>query len=311
MGRPGLRYSHPPMGRRCTAILALALGTAMGCGGPDVPEHSGYRSAKARPWRSPTVLKLDDSYETEVDDIVSYAKRQRSRWYAVDLPGPGDLEVQLTLAELSDERDVDLSLEVLGEGYRVLARADREEDDAGDDQKARTVKGVTPGRYYVHVYAPRRLDASDFTMQVRYKPRAVDSPSNFPGSVAFVGALPDVPAQDDAPPPAPVVKKCKGSRCKKRPTRVAALDSQPPPRSVRARIAGIIDSGKGVQIRINQGASQGIAVGWKGSVVSKDGKPIPGGSFEISRVSPGESFGTVRANVASVTSAKYVKLQPP
>ena len=311
MARPGLRYSHPPMGRRCTAILALALGTATGCGGPDVPDHNGYRSAKARPWRSPTVLQLDDSYETEVDDTVSYARRQRARWYAVDLPGPGDLEVQLSLAELSDERDVDLSLEVLDEGYRVLAKADREEDDAGDDQKTRTVKGVVPGRYYVHVYAPRRLDGSDFTLQVQYRPRAVASASNFPASVAFVGALPDVPTTDDAPAPAPVAKKCRGSRCRKRPPRVAVEDSQPPPRSVRARIAGIIESGKGVQVRINVGASQGIAVGWKGTVVSKDGKPIPGGSFEIARVSPGESFGTVRANVASVTSAKYVKLQPP
>ena len=276
-----------------------------------MPAHNGYKSAKARPWRSPTVLKLDDSYETEVDDAVSYAKRQRARWYAVDLPGPGEIEVQLTLAELSEDRDVDLGLEVLDEGYRVIAKADREEDDAGDDQKSRTVKGLAPGRYYLHVYAPRRLDASDYTLQLVYRPRASTSPSNFPGSVAFIGALPDVPLQDDAPPPAPVVKKCKGSRCKKRVARVKVEDSQPPPKSVRARIAGIIESGKGVQIRINQGASQGIAVGWKGTVVSRDGKPIPGGSFEISRVSPGESFGTVRANVASITSAKYVKLAPP
>jgi hypothetical protein len=229
----------------------------------------------------------------------------------VDLPGPGEVEVQLTLPELTDDRDTDLALEVLDEGYRVLAKADREEDDAGDDQKTRKVNAVAPVRYYVHVYAPRRLDGSDFTLQVTFRPRASAAPSNFPGSVAFVSPLPDVPLQDDAPAPPPVVKKCRGSRCKKREPRPVVEDTQPPPKSVRARIAGIIESGKGVQIRINQGASQGIAVGWKGTVVSKDGKPIPGGAFEISRVSPGESFGTVRANVASVTSAKYVKLHPP
>jgi hypothetical protein len=295
--------------RAWTGFLAIALAVGAGCGGPDVPAHGGYQSPKARPWRSPTVLQLDEQLEAEVDDAVSYPRRQRARWYAVDLPGFGELEVKMAVAELSDERDVDLALEVLDESYRIVAKADREEDDAGDEQKIRTLKGLSPGRYYVHVYAPRRMDAADFTLQLTFRPRASTRSSNFPASVAFIGALPDVPLEDDAPRAAPVVKKCKGSRCRKREPKVE--DAQPPPRAVRARIAGIVDSGKGVQIRINQGANQGIEVGWKGTVVSREGKAIPAGSFEVSRVSPGESFGTVRASADSVTSAKYVRLRPP
>jgi hypothetical protein len=298
------------MGRRVwTGLLAIAL-TAPACGGADVPAHNGYRSPKARPWRSPTVLQLDDSLETEVDDSVSYPKQQRARWYAVDLPGSGELEVSVTIAELSDDRDVDVAMEVLDEGYRVIAKADREEEDSGEDQKIRKVPGLAAGRYYIHVYAPRRLDAADYTLQAVFRPRVSNAPSDFPARVAFISALPDVPLQDDAPPAAPVVKKCKGSKCKKRVPKVVD-DSQPPPKSVRARIAGIVESGKGVQIRINQGTNQGIEVGWKGTVVSRDGKPIPGGSFEISKVSAGESFGTVRASADSITSAKYVRLKPP
>jgi hypothetical protein len=291
-----------------TTLLAVALVTSA-CGGPDVPEHNGYKSPKVRPWRSPTVLQLDDSFEVEVDDAISYPKRARARWYALDLPGFGELDVQVAVPELSEDRNVDLALEVLDDGYRVIARADRDEEDAGDEQKIRKLRRLRPGRYYIHIYAQRRMDETEYTLELKFRPRATTEKSNFPATVAFIGALPDVPLEDDAPAPPPVVKKCKGSRCKKR---VAKVDPPPSsPKAIRARIAGIVDSGKGVQIRINQGANQGVEVGWKGMVVSRDGKAIPGGAFEVSRVSPGESFATVRASASSVTSAKYVRLQPP
>lgn len=295
-------------GRARTALLAVAI-AAGACGGPDVPEHNGYQSAKARPWRKPTPLRLDEKSEVEVDDSVSYPKRQRARWYAVDVPSFGAVEVQVTVAELSDDRDVDLAFEVLDEGYRIIAHADRTTDDAGEDQKIRRLRRLAPGRYYIHVYAQRRLDDADYTLQVRFKAQAGRVPTNFPATVAYIAALPDVPLQDDAPPPpAPVVKKCRGSHCKKR---VARVEEPTPAKTIRARIAGIVDSGKGVQIRINQGASQGVEVGWKGTVVSRDGKPIAGGSFEVTRVSPGESFATVKASASSITTAKYVRLRPP
>jgi hypothetical protein len=297
--------------RAWTAFLAVALAMPA-CGGPDVPEHNGYRSAKSRPWRKPTVLRLDDAFEAEVDDAVSYPKRQRARWYAVDLPVFGGIDVQVTVPELADDREIDIAFEVLDEGYRVRARADAAEDDAGDEQKIRRLRRLPPGRYYIHVYAQRRRDQADYTLQVDFKPQKGREPTTFPAEVAYITALPDVPLTDDAPAPAPVVKKCRGSRCKKRVAKVER-EPEPQPRSIRARIAGISDagSGKGVQIRINQGANQGIEVGWKGTVVSRDGKAIAGGSFEVSRVSPGEAYATVRASASSVTSAKYVKLRPP
>ena len=65
------------------------------CGGTDVPSHSGYKNPKATPWRKPTVLLLDDQGEAEVDDSVSYPKRLRARWFAVDLPTGGQLELQV------------------------------------------------------------------------------------------------------------------------------------------------------------------------------------------------------------------------
>lgn len=310
------------MSRRVVSA-GLAVAFAAACGGADIPEHNGYKSAKSRPWQRPTVLELDDALEAEVDDSVSYPKRQRARWFAIDLPTHGELEVQVTVVGLVEDREVDLAFEVLDEGYQTLAQANRDEDDAGDEQKSRTVKGIAPGRYYIHVYAERRLDEADFTLQVAFRgglggggPSDEGSP-NFPASVSYITALPDVPAVDDAPAapppePAPVVKKCKGSRCKKKPEPRPTAEPQPQQKAIRARIAGIVSvTSGGTLIRIDRGSQQGIKVGWKGSVVTSAGAAIPSGSFEVSKVSQGESFGTVRATADSVTAAKYVRLRPP
>jgi hypothetical protein len=282
------------------------------CGGADVPSHSGYKNPKATPWRKPTVLLLDDQGEAEVDDSVSYPKRLRARWFAVDLPTGGQLELQVQ-TEPQGDRQVDLAFEVLNEGYEVLVRADRDEEDAGEEQKSRALKELRPGRYYIHVYAQRRLDEADFTLAVTFRPgAAAREASNFPASVAFVGTLPDVPAVDDAPPPGPPPRKpCKGSKCKKRPPE-EPKEPETPVKAVRARVAGIVsETSGGTQIRIDRGSQQGVAVGWKGSVESRDGKAVAGGSFEVSRVTAAESFGTVWASASTVTQAKYVRLRPP
>ncbi len=294
-------------------VWPVAVSAALAaCGGTDVPTHSGYKNPKATPWRKPTVLLLDDQGEAEVDDSVSYPKRLRARWFAVDLPTGGQLDIQVQ-TEPQGDREVDLAFEVLNEGYEVLVRADRDEEDAGEEQKSRALKELRPGRYYVHVYAQRRLDEADFTLGLTFRPGAAAAEaSNFPASVAFVGTLPDVPAVDDAPAPAaPPRKPCKGAKCKKRPPE-QPKELEPTVKAVRARVAGIVsETSGGTQIRIDRGSQQGVAVGWKGSVESRDGKAIAGGSFQVSRVTAAESFGTVKASASSVTQAKYVRLRPP
>ena len=301
------------------AILASLI---CGCGGADVPMHNGYKSPKARPWRDPTVLELDKALEAEVDDAVSYPKRQRARWYAVDVPSVGQLQVTLTTQLLNDDREIDLAFEVLDEGYHILTQADRGDDDAGEEQKERTLKDLHPGRYYIHVYCQRRTDAADFTLELAYHIDPKANPSNFPASVAFVGALPDIPLKDDSPAPVATSHRCRGKHCHHHGAAHRGdhhdehrdehhdEDHQPPPTSIRARIAGIVAGPHGTEIRIDRGANQGVAVGWKGDVVERDGSAIPGGHFSISRVSPVESFATVRAGPAVVTAAKYVRLRP-
>lgn len=301
-----LRYRAAMPGPVRLLVLAALVGALLGaCGGADFPTHNGYASKKAKPWRKPTVLVLDAKGEAEADEVVSYPRRQRARWFAVDLPSSGELDVELSITSIS-EKKADIAFEVLDEGYRVLVTADGEEDDAGDEEKRRTLYELLPGRYYVHVYAPHRLDEADVTLRVVFRSAEVASESGFPGTVAFVGQLAEVPKTDDAPVAPPPPPKCKGKDCRKKPRPEPAADT-----SMRARIAGITTSGTTTTIKIDRGASDGVAVGWKGEVITRDGKAIPSGRFEVSRVSQRESFATVKASSDAVTAAKYVRLRPP
>jgi hypothetical protein len=195
-----------------------------------------------------------------------------------------------------------VAFEVLDQAYTVLSKADREEDDAGADEKKRTLYELQPGRYYVHVYLHGRFDEADFTLRLAFRSAEVAAPGV--ANVRFPGPLPEVGESDDAPAPAPR-PKCVGKACKKKD------DAPAPAPAMVGRISGIKTSGSGTAIKIDRGSSDGVAVGWRGQVTTKDGKSIPGGSFEVSRVSPRESHATVKASSDAVTAAKYVRLRAP
>jgi len=254
-------------------------------------------------------LDFDDSYEAEIDGNVSYPDGRRARWYAVDLPAFGELNLKFSSSTLDDnDGEVDLAFEVLNGDYQMITRADREEEDAGETLKTRTLYELPQGRYLIHVYAQEYTDTADFTLRAVFKPTEQDAESDFPARVAFVPTLPSVPPVDDAPTPkprptcgTPGAKPCRHRRAPK---------PKPETKTIKARISGITASARGTRLKINKGSAHGVAVGWRGFVITKSGKSIKGGSFRINKVSPRESYATVRAAPDVVTSAKYVRLIP-
>src|SRR5690349_4706186 len=143
--------------------LALALlAPTGGCAGQQIPAHDGYKSPKSTPWKKPKVLSIDEDLEGEIDGELDYAARKRARWLAVDLAFPASMQVQLQTG--GDDRDLDIGLEILDDGFNVLAKADAEDEDAGEPRKERSIKDVQPGRYYIHLYLQGRLDRADYTV---------------------------------------------------------------------------------------------------------------------------------------------------
>jgi hypothetical protein len=313
-----------PFTRTITAVL---LGLVAACGAK-IPEHDGYRTAKANVWETPQKLELDEDLEAEVDSELSYTKRQRARWFVLNLPRAGELDLSLTFAplgevvnELDEDDPFDVGFEVYDEQYRVLMRADRGEDDAGERKKRRTLYELARGKYFIHVFLQRRLDEVEYSLRLQFRRADVDIAStDFPKLVAFVDPLPAVPEVDDAPRPEP---RCRGRNCGKPAPRRDPDRTDPTPTpepqagvvavpagGLRARITGVRATGEGTRITINRGSAHGVAKGWRGRIVTKDSKTIPDGSFTIDSVKAQESTATVRPTPDAVTSAANAIIQP-
>lgn len=269
------------------SILALAA-----CGGAKVPMHSGYKSEKAKPWKKPKLLAWDEQMETKTDAELSYPNMRRARWYALDIPANGELELRLEINPPGDEvnDDFDLAMEVLDPGHRVISKADLEEDDAGELNKSRTLYDLTPGRYLIHIYLQGRLDVADYVLRAAFKrASAAEVKSDFPAQVAFLPALPMVPLNDDTPakykPPQTAVVTIKRRPPKKPPATPAAA----PAVTKTARIIGISVVGGGTQITIGFGADQGAAAGWRGKIAGVQG------SFSLGSCGPRTCTAVVSA----------------
>ena len=246
-GRARVRYILGMLWSRSTTgllvVLAFAAGST-GCGGPAIPQHDGYRSAKSKPWKKPKRVKLDESNEGDIDGTLSYAKKRRARWYVVDLPSDGELTVKMDMVPVGDRQNIQPGFEVLNSSFKTLVRIeaprededeprrgkkkrpdeddeyeDEYDDDDDDDyvdeseellEWSRTLYELPAGKYYLHVWVNGRLDVAEYSMRVKFARALLEQETDFPAQVAFVSPLPVVPAFDDAPE-----VDCKSCSCKK------------------------------------------------------------------------------------------------
>lgn len=295
----------------CQPLVPLALAALLaptGCG-PSYPTHNGYRLNDRKPWTHAKKLEWSEDNEIDVDDRVSYPKRRRARWFLLTIPELGEIKVELTATQLRQPSDdFDLAFEILDDGGRVLIRADKDEDDAGEETKKRELAEMRPGKYLVHVYAEGRKDEAEFNLNIKYKRTPDTGDSSFPQKVAYVGPLATVPVVDDAPPPPPPRHRCRGRHCHKKPP--PKDPEKPQAKSFRAIISLIRSSGGRTTIRIAAGANRGVEKGWRGRVITRSGSAIPDGGFRITRVTATESYASVKASTDAVNSAKFVRLMP-
>lgn len=308
-------------------VVFAGLCALAGCS--KIPDHDGYPKRNIKGWEKPTKIEFDEDREAEADGELSYPARQRARWYAVELPDDGRLELRLNylplgMASDDEEEDdpLDVAIEVYDETYRLLLRANNEEDDAGDRKKTRVLEDLAQGRYLIHLYLQRRFDSVEYTLRLQHRAGAIAAQTDFPRNVRFPDPMPLVPAVDDAPPPPP---KCQGRRCGRGVARPGGRaggggtargkdggtqETQASDAAMRGRITGVRATDDGTRITINRGQAHGVAKGWKGRVVSKSGAGIPNGSFTITQVKANESHATVRASADTVSAAANVVLSP-
>jgi len=256
------------------AALAVTLGA---CGGPKVPVHSGYKSDKAKPWKKPKQLAFDEKLEAKADGDLSYKDYKRARWFQVDLPANGELTLKLEITPPGDavNDEFDLAMEVLDPGFRVISKSDREESDAGELAKTKTLYDLAPGKYLVHLYLQGRMDNAEFNLRAVFKRTApAEVKTSFPSEVEFVPALAMVPPKDDTPvtykPPKTVVTTTvRRPPPKKDP-------EKPPATMLTARITAINVVANKTQITIGRGTASEARDGMKVQLKGIGTFPIEG-----------------------------------
>lgn len=273
------------------------------CGGPQVPQHSGYKSDKSKPWKKPKALAFDEKGETKTEGELSYPDMRRAKWFSVDLPANGELSLRLEITPPGDATndEFDLAMEVLDEGFRVISKSDLEEQDAGELTKTKTLLDLQPGRYLVHLYLQGRMDTADFILRAAYKRTApAEVKSNFPSEVDFVPALAMVPLTDDTPknykPQVVVVKTTKTPRIKKADPKPEAPSTE----KINARVLGLSVAENGyTEITIGRGIQSKPAAtdGMKAAVSGVSG------TVQIERCTERTCKAKVKATPDQITKA--------
>jgi hypothetical protein len=293
------------------AVFALAA-----CGGTKVPTHPGYKSVKAKPWEKPKVLKLEKNAAKAETDL-DYARYKRAKWFAVDLPGPGSLAVQIEVTpggpgsggggeedEEGEELDMDVGLEIVdGTSFNVLAKSDLEADDAHELKKQRMLRELPEGRYLIHVYLQGRLDTADVELKIEFARGELAWQSDFPNQVAFADTLPAVPPLDDTPE----AEKPRPRPSGPRPPRGPGTPPPPPPPTggtIMAEISDVQPEGSGTKITIAGGTSDGLENGLSGSI-----KGVRNSSFKLSGCGPSTCRATVKAPPDDVRGAAGVMIK--
>jgi hypothetical protein len=288
-------------------LLWIAAVTA--CGGTDIPQHNGYKSDHAKPWKKARTLKFDDQMMSKAKGDLSYPDMRRAMWYDLELAQQSEVDIFVEASPPGDavNENFDLGFELLDPGFRKLVRKDLEEgDQQGDEKKNAEVKDLPPGHYWLHIYLQSRLDTAEYSLRVQIKPSPPTvGKSDFPAQVAFVQALPMVPISDDTPknykPPTPQVVIKHSTTVKAPPVK----KEPPPATTLSARIIGVSVVAGGTQITVGRGTSSGAQAGMKGKITG-----LPNGSFTLATCNERACTATVAATTDQIKGAGSVVLTP-
>lgn len=301
-------------------LVVLALALAVGCGGKQVPQHTGYKGKKPTPWTKAKPIELDEEYKAKVSGELDYGEFKRAKWYSLTLPGPGSVDFNFEFVPGTDE-DMDVAFEVLDPNNKVLVRADAESEDVNEQKKQRKLEDLPEGRYLIHVYLQGRLDTADFDLKLQFARGTAVWKSDFPNQVPYPDELPAVPPFDDTPSSAPP-PRCGvpgKPKCPKRCGTPGAQPCKPPPPQetcgvpgkpacklppISASITNVDPDPAGARITIAAGTGDDVANGMKGSV-----KGVKGSSFTLGNCTATRCTATVKAAVDDVRGSGEVVIK--
>ena len=319
------------------SLSFLALGLALcGTGCPKNVDGSAH-SGKDVKYKGAKTIKIEDNEGRSRKDIVTYPGGERVDWKTFDIgtpppddkkkadkdapPPPADVTgtLKVTLRWKPPRPGLDLAFDVYDQYFHRIGRA-KPNDGGNKRSKKVTIKDAGSGKYYVQVYAPRRMDAGTYRVQVKFQPggdKGAVAAAPTANDIPDPPTLPALPEAADAtaggatPPPGGLTPPG-GTPPGGGATTPPPPPPPPPPASVKAQVVKyVVASSGGLIITVDKGKNQGIEPGWKGSVLNASGKPVQGGEFQVTKVRGGEAEGKVSLSVDQIAANKKVMLSPP
>jgi hypothetical protein len=320
-------------------VALVALGLALcGTGCPKNVDGAGH-SGKDVKYKGAKKIKIEDNEGRSRKDIVTYPGGDRVDWKVFELgtppaddkkkddkdapPPAADVTgtLKITLRWKPPRPGLDLAFDVYDQYFHRIGRAKPNESGSKRSKKV-TIKDAGSGKYYVMVYAPRRMDAGTYRVQVKFQPGdkgpavAEAGPGDVPDP-PVLPALPEAASADTggATPPGGGGITPPGGGGTTPPGGGTTPPPPPPPptpASVKASVVKyVVASAGGLVITVDKGKNQGVEVGWKGNVLNSSGKPVQGGEFQVTKVRGGEAEGKVGLSVDQIAANKKVILSPP
>lgn len=294
--------------------FAIALGTATGCL-TNVPQNKNsgkdYRSKGAR------TIELENG-QGRTRDIVTYPGGDRVDWKVFEVPegSQGDMTIRLRWRPARPGMRVGIS--VYDQWY------DRLERIKGTNKRSKRLKirNLKPGKYYIQIFAPKRMDAGRYRLSLNFrerKPPKVPTIAELAGQIGDPPVLPAVIEPVVKTPEQIAAEEAEAQRLRDEQTAADQIKADEDAKMaelnkpVYARVRRTQSSGGGgVIITINVGSNKGIAREWVGTLLNgKTRNPLPDGDFKIIRVTARESIAKVRLAVDQVKANPRVKLRRP
>jgi hypothetical protein len=109
------------------------------------------------------------------------------------------------------------------------------------------------------------------------------------------------------------IAKCKGVAGPVCQGGVVSTSCEPPapPEPVEGKVNNADQNGTDVEIEINRGTKQKVAVGWKGVLIDKRGREIAGSAFVVTKVGERTSSGVLKKMRTDQVDGVSVRLSPP
>jgi hypothetical protein len=161
-------YGSPMRRAAMLVAMAWALG-AVGCGGKQVPQHTGYKGKKPTPWTKAKPIELDEELKAKVSGELDYGDVQaRQVVLSFTPPGPGSVDARLRVRARAPTPTSTSRSRCSTPTTRCSSAPTPRAEDTTEQKKQRKLRGPEDGTGTSSTSTSQgRLDAADFDHQAR------------------------------------------------------------------------------------------------------------------------------------------------